>query len=97
MYNKLISRNRLLDVVRLQTSQMPQLEALHELLILKVLNQLMSLSQILDVVLQQPDQDHLLVAVQHRMLQDLHQGVVDKLQYHRIKTRKFPCLSKNSL
>ena len=97
MYNKLISRNRLLDVVRLQTSQMPQLEALHELLILKVLNQLMSLSQILDVVLQQPDQDHLLVAVQHRMLQDLHQGVVDKLQDHRVKTRKFPCLLKNFL
>ena len=40
MYNKLISRNRLLDVVRLQTSQMPQLEALHELLNLEVVNHL---------------------------------------------------------
>ena len=97
MYNKLVSRSRLLDVVRLQTSQMPQLEALHELLILEVVNQLKSLSQILDVVLQQTDQDHLLVAVQHQMFQDLHQVVVDKLEYIRFKTRKFNCLLKNSL
>ena len=97
MYNKLVSRSRLLDMVRLQTSQMPQLEALHELLILEVVNQLKSLSQILDVVLQQPDQDHLLVAVQHQMFQDLHQVVVDKLEYIRFKTRKFKCLLKNSL
>jgi hypothetical protein len=97
MYNKLVSRSRLLDVVPLQTSQMPQLEAHHELLILEVVNQLKSLSQILDVVLQQTDQDHLLVAVQHQMFQDLHQVVVDKLEYIRFKTRKLKCLLKNSL
>ena len=113
MYNKLISRNRLLVAVQHQMFQdLHQVEALHKLLILKVVNQLKSLSQILDVVLQQTDQDHLLVAAQHQMFQDLHQvealhkllilEVVnqlksDKLQYHKYTTRKFPCLLKNSL
>ena len=74
IFNKLLYRNRLMDAVQHQMFQdLHQVEALHKLLILEVVNQLKSLSQILEVVLQQTDQDHLLDAVQHQMFQDLHQ------------------------